>query len=104
MHKVIGDRDRLLLLWALLSLIALYRDLLQTGLFALHKFKPLAWLTASSAIVSLSIMWLGIDIWGPAAALIGQVAGEGLNLVGVVLLLAGAYFEKRRTRRLAGQA
>jgi O-antigen/teichoic acid export membrane protein len=103
MHKVIGDRDRLLLLWALLSLIALYRDLLQTGLFALHKFKPLAWLTASSAIVSLSIMWLGINIWGPAAALIGQVAGEGLNLVGVVLLLAGSYFEKRRTQRLAGR-
>jgi O-antigen/teichoic acid export membrane protein len=101
MHKVIGDRDRLLLLWALLSLIALYRDLLQTGLFALRKFKPLAWLTASSAIVSLSVMWLGISTWGPAAALIGQVAGEGLNLAGVILLLASAYFEKQRTRRFS---
>jgi O-antigen/teichoic acid export membrane protein len=96
MHKVIGDRDRLLILWAMLSLIALYRDLLQTGLFALHKFKPLAWLTASSAVVSLSIMWFGIDVWGPAAALIGQVAGEGVNLAGVILLLAGAYYERRR--------
>ncbi len=99
MHKVIGDRDRLLILWAMLSLIALYRDLLQTGLFALHKFKPLAWLTASSAVVSLSIMWFGIGVWGPAAALIGQVAGEGVNLAGVILLLASAYYEKRRAAR-----
>jgi O-antigen/teichoic acid export membrane protein len=101
MHKTIGDRDRLLILWAILSLIALYRDLLQTGLFVLHKFKPLAWLTATSAIVSLSIMWFGIKIWGPAAALIGQVAGEGVNLAGVIVLLAGAYFQSRQRRTFA---
>jgi O-antigen/teichoic acid export membrane protein len=91
MHKTIANRDVLLMLWAILSLIALYRDLLQTGLFALRKFRSLAGVTALSAIVSLTIMWLGIKTWGPAAALIGQVAGETINLGGVVVLLAIAY-------------
>ena len=96
MHKTIGNRDLLLLLWAALSLIALYRDLLQTGLFALRKFKSLAGVTAVSAVVSLTIMWLCIKSWGPAAALIGQVAGEAVNLAGVVLLLAMAHREDGR--------
>ena len=91
LHKTIGNRDILLVLWAALSLIALYRDLLQTGLFALRKFKALAGVTAVSALVSLTIMWFGINTWGPAAALIGQVAGETVNLGGVVVLLAMAY-------------
>ncbi len=96
MHKNISNRDMLLVLWAILSLIALYRDLLQTGLFALRQFKSLAGVTAVSAIVSLSIMWVGMDSWGPAAALIGQVAGEAINLSGVVVLLAIAYHQAHR--------
>jgi O-antigen/teichoic acid export membrane protein len=101
MHKTIGNRDLLLLLWATLSLIALYRDLLQTGVFALKKFRSLAGITAVSAVVSLSIMWLGIETWGAAAALIGQVAGESINLVGVAGLLVVAYLRDGRPR--AGQ-
>ncbi|MGO8858686.1 MAG: lipopolysaccharide biosynthesis protein [Steroidobacteraceae bacterium] len=98
LHKTIGNRDLLLILWAALSLIALYRDLLQTGLFALRKFRPLAGVTAVSAAASLTIMWLGIKTWGPAAALIGQVAGETINLVGVVVLLAMASRSERANR------
>ncbi len=98
MHKTIGNRDLLLLLWATLSLIALYRDLLQTGVFALKKFRSLAGITAVSAVVSLSIMWLGIDTWGAAAALIGQVAGESINLAGVAGLLVAAYVRDGRSR------
>ena len=104
MHKTIGNRDLLLLLWACLSLIGLYRDLLQTGLFALRKFRSLAAVTAISAVVSLTIMWFGINKWGPAAALIGQVVGETINLMGVIALLAMAYRSdfKRRTATVAG--
>ena len=54
----------------------------------------MAAVTALSAVVSLTIMWLGIKSWGPAAALIGQVAGEAINLGGVVVLLAMAYFSE----------
>jgi O-antigen/teichoic acid export membrane protein len=98
MHKTIANRDLLLMLWAALSLIALYRDLLQTGLFALRKFRSLAGVTALSAAASLTIMWLGINTWGPAAALIGQVAGESINLGGVVVLLAIASRTDRANR------
>jgi O-antigen/teichoic acid export membrane protein len=96
MHKTIANRDLLLMLWASLSLIALYRDLLQTGLFALQKFRSLAGVTGLSAVVSLSIMWFGIQSWGAPAALIGQVAGETINLVGVVGLLIVAYVNERK--------
>jgi O-antigen/teichoic acid export membrane protein len=98
MHKTIGNRDLLLILWAALSLIALYRDLLQTGLFALRKFRSLAGVTGLSAAASLTIMWLGIKSWGPVAALIGQVAGEMINLGGVVILLAIASRDERANR------
>ena len=104
MHKTIGDRDRLLILWAILSFIALYRDLLQTGLFALRRFKSLAAVTATSAVVSLTIMWFGLKHWGAAAALIGQAAGESINLAGVVLLLALAYHHGRADRPRAHSA
>jgi O-antigen/teichoic acid export membrane protein len=99
MHKTIGNRDLLLILWAILSLIALFRDLLQTGVFALRKFKSLAVVTALSAVVSLTIMWFGIRIWGAPAALFGQVAGETINLIGVAGLLVGGYFTERAQRR-----
>jgi O-antigen/teichoic acid export membrane protein len=103
MHKTIANRDLLLLLWAALSLIALYRDLLQTGLFALRKFRSLAAVTAVSAAASLTIMWLGIKAWGPAAALIGQVAGESINLGGVIALLAMAARTERADRPIVGR-
>jgi O-antigen/teichoic acid export membrane protein len=103
MHNTIANRDLLLLLWAALSLIALYRDLLQTGLFALRKFRSLAGVTAVSAAASLTIMWLGIKTWGPAAALIGQVAGETINLGGVVMLLAMAARTEHADRPITGR-
>jgi O-antigen/teichoic acid export membrane protein len=103
MHKTIGNRDLLLILWAILSLIALFRDLLQTGVFALRKFKSLAGVTAVSAAVSLTIMWFGIKGWGAAAALFGQVAGETINLVGVAFLLVSGYFAERAQRRAAAE-
>jgi O-antigen/teichoic acid export membrane protein len=87
MHKVIGDRDRLLLLWGAVSLIGMIRDLLQTAVFALRSFKSMAWLTGASAAVSLSLMWYSITRWGPAGALISQIAGEAVNLSGVCVFL-----------------
>jgi O-antigen/teichoic acid export membrane protein len=90
MHKVIIDRDRLLLLWISVSLIGLVRDVLQSGLLALERFKPMAWFTGAAAITALTIMWFGIPWWGAASALIGQMAGESLYLVGIIFLLRQA--------------
>ena len=87
MHKHIGDQDRLLLLWACVTLVFLPREVLQAALFALKRVRSMTWLIGLSAAVSLSLMWLGIPRWGAAAVLIGQVAGECVNLIGLALLL-----------------
>jgi O-antigen/teichoic acid export membrane protein len=87
LRKAIADRDRLLLLWAAVVLIGLIRDVLQCALFALARQKSLAWLIGISAVAALSTMWWGLGRWGPSAALIGQVAGEGVNVVGLIALL-----------------
>jgi O-antigen/teichoic acid export membrane protein len=87
LHKSIGDRDVLLMLWACIALIGLVRDVLQCALIALGCFKPMAWLTGLSAVISLSLTWYGLAWWGPRAALIGVIAGETANLIGVIVLL-----------------
>lgn len=91
MHKDIPDSDRLLLLWAIIAMIGLVRDLLQTSLFALRRLQAMAYLSAASALVSLSLMWYGIGQWGPAGALIGQIAGETVSLLGIVVLIVIAF-------------
>jgi O-antigen/teichoic acid export membrane protein len=87
MHKHIADQDRLLILWGCVALVFLPREVLQSALWALKRVKSLAWLIALSAAVSLTLMWLGIPRWGAAAVLIGQVAGEFVNLIGLAILL-----------------
>jgi O-antigen/teichoic acid export membrane protein len=87
LHKTIADRDRLLILWGCVSLIFLFREVLQAALFALRRMKSMAWLIACSAIVSLLTTWFGISWWGAVAALIGQISGECVNLLGLGLLL-----------------
>lgn len=90
LHKHIGSRDLLLVLWALVALIGLFRDVLQSALFALGRMKSLAGQTALSAVVALLLTWFGMGWWGAPAVLIGQIAGELINLAGIGLLLRGA--------------
>jgi O-antigen/teichoic acid export membrane protein len=87
LHKTIADRDRLLIMWGCVSLIFLFREVLQAALFALRRVKSMAWLIAFSAVVSVLTTWFGIKRWGAVAALNGQVAGECVNLIGLSLLL-----------------
>jgi len=87
LHKTIADRDRLLVLWACVALIFLPREVLQAGLFALRRVKSMARLIGLSAVVSLTLMWFGTARWGAAAVLIGQLAGECVNLVGLSWLV-----------------
>lgn len=91
LHKTIGDRDVLLLLWAVLALVGLVRDVLMCALVALERFKSMAWLTGFSALVSLGLMWFGMGWWGPRAVLIGQILGELTNLAGIIILLKKQY-------------
>jgi O-antigen/teichoic acid export membrane protein len=87
LHKHITNRDHLLLLWAAVALVGLMRDILQCGLSALGRFRSMATQVAVSAVVALTLMWLGTAWWGAAAVLIGQLAGELVNVAGIVIAL-----------------
>ena len=87
LHKHIVGRDELLLLWAAIAIIGLMRDVLQCTLLALAKFRSTASQVAFSAVVALVIMWFGMGWWGAPAVLIGQIVGEVVNVIGIVLLM-----------------
>lgn len=87
LHKHIHDRDELLLLWTAIGVIGLVREILQCCLTALGAYKSMAKQVALSAVVALVLMWFGTSWWGAAAVLIGQVAGELVNIAGIVLLV-----------------
>jgi len=98
LNTVIGNREQLLLLWGLIAMIGLIREVAQAAVQAMEKFKAMAYFTAASAVVSLTVMWFGLDHWGPPAVLIGQVAGELIGLGGIAYLLISA----RRQQAVAG--
>jgi O-antigen/teichoic acid export membrane protein len=87
MHKQIGARDQLLMLWAVVALIGVLRDVLQCALFALGRLKSMAGQGAFSAAIAVALTWFGISWWGAPAVLVGQIAAEVVNLVGIGWLL-----------------
>ncbi len=87
LHKSIGNRDRLLVLWGSIALIGLLRTVVQSALIALEPLKVMAGITGIGAIVSLVLMWFAVNWWGPAGVLIGQIAGDTVVIVGFALLL-----------------
>jgi O-antigen/teichoic acid export membrane protein len=91
LHKDIAKLDQLLILWALVTLIGLLRDVLQSALFALGQLKSLAWQTSFCAAAGVLVSWFGLAWWGAPAVLIGQIVAELLNIGGVLLLLRQAY-------------
>lgn len=96
LHKTIPDQDRLVLLWSCMALIFLPREIVQSGLYAVRQIRSMAWMVAISAAVSLTIMWFGIERWGASVVLIGQLAGECVNLFGLSWLL---WQQVRKLRR-----
>jgi O-antigen/teichoic acid export membrane protein len=87
LHKEIADRDRLLAAWACIAMIGLFRTMIQSALVALESLKVMAGITGASAIVSLALMWFGVNWWGAAGVLIGQIAGDLTVILGFVILL-----------------
>lgn len=87
MNKVIRDREELLLLWAGIALLGVVREVSQMAVLAMEKFKAMAYFSAVSAAASLSVMWFGLDYFGPPAALIGQIAGELIGIAGIFWMI-----------------
>jgi O-antigen/teichoic acid export membrane protein len=87
LHKHIHDLDRLLILWSAVALVGLCRDVLQSALVALGRYKSLAWQIGVSAAVAVVVMWYGLGRWGAPGVLVGMIVGELINLAGIILLL-----------------
>ena len=99
-HKQIVGRDFLLLLWIIVSLVALVREILVSALYAVGHFKWLAWQIGCCAAVALAVMWFGIPFWGAAAVLIALIVGEILNVAGIIYLIR----RSQQQFRLCGSA
>jgi O-antigen/teichoic acid export membrane protein len=97
LHKHIHDLGRLLILWSGVALVGLCRDVLQSALVALGRYKSLAWQVGVSAAVAVVLMWFGLGWWGAPGVLIGMIVGELINLAGIIFLL-------RRCMRQAPQS
>lgn len=100
MHREIGDRDRLIMLWAGVSLVSLCREVTQCAVQAMLRFEAMAYVTAASALMALVLMWFGLDWWGPAAVIIAQIAGEFVMLVGVLVMLVIVRRERQRAAQV----
>jgi O-antigen/teichoic acid export membrane protein len=87
LHKHIHDLDRLLILWSAVALVGLCRDVLQSALVALGRYKSLAWQVGVSAAVAVVVMWYGLGRWGAPGVLVGMIVGELINVTGIILLL-----------------
>jgi O-antigen/teichoic acid export membrane protein len=94
LHKVIRDRDRLLALWAGIALIGLLRTVVQSALVAMEPLKAMAGITAAGAVTALALMWVGVNWWGPAGVLIGQIVGDTIVIIGFAVLLRHASRQK----------
>lgn len=88
MAKQIPGRDVLILLWASHAILGMLHTVFQAALLALERFKVMAYLNAIAAVSSLLVMWFAVQAVGAPGAVIGTAAGEGVYLLGILLLLA----------------
>lgn len=101
LHKRIPDRDYLLLLWVVLAVINVVRDVLGPAINALGKLKWVAWQSGACAVIAILTMWFGIPVWGARAVLIALIAAETLNLAGILHLIRQ---QQKRSRVMAAPA
>ena len=86
LHKSFPDRDLLLGLWICVFLMIMFRDQMIWLLIARERFRPLAALTAVSAIVALSVSYVAMLRIGVSGALIGILVGESVQVAGIVIM------------------
>jgi hypothetical protein len=100
LHKHFADRDHLLKLWVGVFLLILCRDQMIWLLAVRERFRDLAVLTAFSAALALVASYFAMLRMGVSGALVGIMAGEILQVAGILVL---SFREARTVRaRTAG--
>ncbi len=85
-HKHFAQRDLLLILWSVASLLMVARDQLVNFLLARTRFRSLTMLSLGCAIVSLTVSYLAILRIGVAGGPVGVLTGEVVNVAGLMVL------------------
>lgn len=86
LNKQFEHGDTLLLLWSGVFVLMVMRDQLIYLLVARQRFRMLAALSASSAVLSLMVSYAAMQHFGVVGAVVGLLVGEALSLTGVVFL------------------
>lgn len=80
-------RGQLIVYWSLLVVVMQLRDQLSCLLVAKLKLKQLGFITSFSAFASLVAIFILVPILGPQGALLGVIAGELVNFIGMLAIL-----------------
>jgi O-antigen/teichoic acid export membrane protein len=83
--KQLPDRDRLLELWCVISVVMLFRDQLLHYLVASARFRLTSTITAISAMIAISSALAAMSYLGVVGALVGLLIGEVCNVAGIVV-------------------
>jgi O-antigen/teichoic acid export membrane protein len=86
LKKSFPNVDSLLLVWSGIAVITVFRDQMLYFLVTRARFQQSSTLTFVSAVLSLSISFATISRVGAIGALIGLLAGELFNMLGIVAL------------------
>jgi O-antigen/teichoic acid export membrane protein len=81
LHKDFAQRDSLLLLWSVSTVVSTCRDPFMYFLTLRGHFRQTTTLTVLSAVVSLSVSLIAMREIGPIGAPVGVLTGELLNLI-----------------------
>ncbi len=86
LHKYFAQRDLLLILWSVASVVMVGRDQFVNFLLARTRYRALTGLTVTAAIASLTVSYCLVRRIGVTGAPLGVLTGEIVNLAGLILL------------------
>lgn len=87
LKKSFAHRDPLILLWSAVFLVTLCRDQLATLPAARARFRDMTLITCVSAVIWLGTSYLAMIHFGPSGAVMGILAGEFVNICGIVFMI-----------------
>jgi O-antigen/teichoic acid export membrane protein len=97
LKKDFVQRDPLLIVWSAVFLVTLCRDQLATLPASRGRFRDMTLVTGLSAVVWVLTSYLAMVRFGPVGAVAGILAGELVNIAGIVVMI----FKETRRPRIA---
>jgi O-antigen/teichoic acid export membrane protein len=84
--KDFAHRDEMMVLWAAVCLVMVFRDQLVYFLASTAQFRVLTTLTLASALISLAVSYEMMSRFGVVGALAGVLVGELVSVAGIIII------------------